>query len=216
MFMTAETAETPVQDPAPTTQPGRFARALDLVRKLIDYGKELAATVLQRTGRIDFAARACNFGTNDLELIVARITQGLLRARALEERLERIAPKLDASPKPAPSQRKPRAAPAARQTEAADTHLKQLPTPERIAAEVRRKPIGAVIADICRDLGILPCHPLWRELQHAIIEHGGNYAALVIDVIMRPYPPGWHETSAAWLPPAFRSPAPDGTGPPYT
>jgi hypothetical protein len=39
-----------------------------------------------------------------------------------------------------------------------------MPTAEQIAAEVRRRPIGAVIADICRDLRILPSHPLWRDI----------------------------------------------------
>ena len=34
--------------PDPPTQPSRSARLLDLVRKLIDYGKELAATIRQR------------------------------------------------------------------------------------------------------------------------------------------------------------------------
>jgi hypothetical protein len=58
-----------------------------------------------------------------------------------------------------------------------------LPTPEQIAAQVRRRPIGAVIADICRDLGIMPNHPLWRELSEVIICHGGNLARLVKDII---------------------------------
>ncbi len=34
--------------PDPPTQPSRSARLLGLVRKLIDYGKELAATIRQR------------------------------------------------------------------------------------------------------------------------------------------------------------------------
>jgi hypothetical protein len=204
------TAATPAYNPA--DKPGRFARVLDVVRKLIDYGKALAEAVHQRTEKIDFAARACNFGTNDIELIIARITRGLLRARLLEEKLVRIAPRLVA--KPRRLGRKPRVAPVARQVEATESHAANLYTPERIAAEVRRKPIGAVVADICRDFGILPCHPLWREIQRAIMQHGGNYAALVIDIITRPRPPGWHETSAAWLPPALRSPAPGGAGPP--
>jgi hypothetical protein len=34
--------------PDPTTQPSRSARLLDLVRKLIDYGKELATTLRER------------------------------------------------------------------------------------------------------------------------------------------------------------------------
>ena len=50
----------------------------------MDYGRELAATVLQRSPNTDFAARACNFGTNDIQLIIARIIQGLLRAQALD------------------------------------------------------------------------------------------------------------------------------------
>ena len=101
-----------------------------VVRWVVDYGKELAATVLQRTPNIDFAARACNFGTSDIKLIIARISQGLLRAQALEARLVRIAPRLDAKPAAISSQRKPRAAPAARQVEAADSRLAHLPTPE--------------------------------------------------------------------------------------
>ena len=44
-------------------------------------------------------------------------------------------------------------------------------TPDSIAAEIRRRPIGAVLADICRDVGILPSHPLMRELQQAIRRH---------------------------------------------
>ena len=38
-----------------------------------------------------------------------------------------------------------------------------------------------MIADICRDLGIIPSHPLWRELQLVIIGHGGSLARLLSD-----------------------------------
>jgi hypothetical protein len=44
---------------------------------------------------------------------------------------------------------------------------------------VRRRPVGAVIVDICRDLGIRPgdCdRPFWDELCHAIIAYGGRLA----------------------------------------
>jgi hypothetical protein len=51
-------------------------------------------------------------------------------------------------------------------------------------------------------------------VQQAIMEHGGSYTALVTDILMRPTPPGWCETSATWLLPAMQSPAPGGTGPP--
>jgi hypothetical protein len=55
-----------------------------------------------------------------------------------------------------------------------------MPTEQEIAAEVRRRPIGAVIVDSCQDLAILPCHPLWRDLQKAIMSHGGSYIRLML------------------------------------
>jgi hypothetical protein len=60
-----------------------------------------------------------------------------------------------------------------------------LPTSEQIAADIRRRPVGAVIADICRDLGILPGHKLWRELSLAIIDHGGSLVRLSEDIFKR-------------------------------
>jgi hypothetical protein len=94
-----------------------------------------------------------------------------------------------------------------------------MPTAEQIAEEIRRRPIGEVIADICRDLGMVPAHPLWRDLQRAITREGGRYVALVMDTIRRPrrvpVPEDWPEAPlpylwAAWQP----APVPAGTGPP--
>ena len=65
----------------PTTEPSRSGRLLDLLRRLIDYGRELATTLHQRAAA-------------------------------------------EAEARPA-----------------------GLPTPGQIAAQVRRQPIGAVIAD---------------------------------------------------------------------
>ena len=75
---------------APGDKPGRFGRLVDLVRKLIDYGKELATTLQQRTTN-DLAAVTRPFGTGDIVLILARITRGLLRASALEARVVELA-----------------------------------------------------------------------------------------------------------------------------
>ena len=101
-----------------------------------------------------------------------------------------------------------------------DPRLARLPTPEQIAAAVRRQPIGAVIADICRDLGIMPNHPLWRELQLAIIGHGGNLARVTMDVTKRAidavvatWPPGMVLNWPAPGPP-FEPSGPPRTGPP--
>jgi hypothetical protein len=57
---------------------------------------------------------------------------------------------------------------------------------EQIAAKVRCQSVGAVIADICRDLGIMPDHPLWPEFQALIQEYRGNYGRLVIEILRRP------------------------------
>jgi hypothetical protein len=168
--------------------PGRL---LGLVRALIDYGRQLAGTLQQRTAAANLADVTMHFGTIDISEILARITRGLLRAAALETRLaSRLArePAAPAEPR-TPSPRQPRAArPADRSARAVDPGLARLPTPEDIAAEVRRRPIGAVIADICRDLGIMPSNPLWRELPLAIIANGGNLATLVKDILKRVFP----------------------------
>jgi hypothetical protein len=171
--------------PAPTTEPSRAGRLLDLVRRLIEYGKELATTLRQSSVTTDLAAAMRPFGTRDIALILARITRGLHRAAALEARLVRGAARLDAEPRPrsVPAAAKPASGPRRQAAPPAGSPLAHLPTPEQIAAEVRRRPIGAVIADICRDLGIMPSHPLWREVQLVVIRHGGSLARLVSDLI---------------------------------
>ncbi len=202
----------------PDTQPTRSGRLLALVRKLIDYGKELAATVRQRVASDPVFARA-SFGTADLAVIFARIARGLRLALALEERVLRRAAALDKEPRPrgarsAPEPRPPASAPA----KAAEPPLADLPTAEQIAAQVRRRPIGAVIADIYRDLGILPGHPLWHEARSAIIKFGGSLARLARDILDRSCPlkpPVQAPATQAALPgPGPRSAARSGTGPP--
>ena len=163
-----------------TAVPTRARGLLGLVRKLIDYAMTLTGT-LQRPDAT--AAERANlkmdFGTRDLALIAARITRGLMLAVALEARLlgwvarEDKRPNASAAPMPtnAPppptpvrdrSPRKPR--PAARPVDDPASLLARMPTAEEIAEQIRRRPIGAVIADICLDLGILPDHPLWRDV----------------------------------------------------
>jgi hypothetical protein len=204
---------------APDPKPSRASGLLGLVRQLIDYGRQLATTL---------RGNPHPFGTSEIALILARITRGLLRAEALEARIIRTAARLDAEPAPprAPSHRQssparaatPRPTPTAVPAPGLDPGLDpgiSLPTPEQIAAEVRRRPIGAVIADICRDLGILPSHPLWRELQHAIIRYDGNLANLVEDILDRAF----QRPASPWPlsprpAPAPQSPAPSGAGPP--
>ncbi len=177
--------------------PSRTARLLGLVRMLMDYGFELACTLQRRAAPNDVSVSAMTrpFGTRNFALILARITRGLRLAGALEERLMRRPVSEEKKPAStgasAPSQRQPRVArpaaarPTARHMEDPDPRLELLPTSEQIAADIRRRPVGAVIADICRDLGILPGHKLWRELSLAIIDHGGSLVRLSEDIFKR-------------------------------
>ena len=195
----------------------RLSGLLVLVRQLIDYGRHLATTLRGNPHPL---------GAGDIALILARITRGLLRAEALEARLIRNAARPDAAPAPprAPFHRRsPPARTAAQPTDATASREALvpgldpgicLPTPEQIAAEVRRRPIGAVIADICRDLGIMPSHPLWREVQMAMIRHGGSLANLVRDLIDRSFQSLVPAAASAALPAPSPRPSPVGTGPP--
>jgi hypothetical protein len=197
------------QAPAPTTAPGAhradadvpgaIGRVLSLVRRLIDYGRQLAETVQQRASVPGFVQFARPFGTADLGVILARITCGLRRAAALEARLCRHAARgKDLTPAPIrlPAARAPRPARPVTRPEAQSAnptngpHLARLPTEEQIAARlatgldpvVRRRPVGAVIADICHDLGITPGQldrAFWEELSHAIIAYGGSLAGFL-------------------------------------
>ncbi len=209
--------------------PAALGRVLGLVRKLIDYGRQLAGTIHQRAAAPGFALFARPFGTADLAVILARIADGLRRATALEARLwQRAARGQDLAPAPirepagprparqsAPPDAQPEPQPANRTD---DPRLACLPTAEEIAAEVRRRPVGAVITDICHDLGITPGQldrAFWDELSHAIIAYGGSLAGFLGNLSNRLFACGSGGNSADPLWPVAppRSPAP-ATGPP--
>ena len=205
---------------APTNpRTSRVSRLLSLVRNLIEYGWQLGATLRRNPGPLS---------RSDLAAILARITRGLLRAELLETRIVRNAARLAVKrphvrvprqiTRACPSETGPAPLTGPQRQRRADRAalLARLLRPEQIATLVRRQPIGAVIADICRDLGIMPAHPLWRELQRIIVEHGGSLARLVTDIhrdrhfwrpLLNAPPIPWRLASPS-------SPAPVGTGPP--
>ena len=144
-------------------------------------------------------------------------------AEALEARIVRSAAGLGAErkPRPAASRRRSRPPePNVRQPDPADqsaSALANLPTPEQIADLTKRRPIGVVIADICRDLGIRPNHPLWPELCQIIVKHGGSLTRLIVDIIqdMRFWRPAQSWLIApTWPAPPRQSLALACTGPP--
>jgi hypothetical protein len=209
--------------------PSAIGRVLSLVRKLIDYGRQFADTVQQRASAPGFVQFARPFGTTDLGVILARITCGLRRAATLEARLCRHAARgKDLKPAPirlpaarAPCPARPVAPPESQPANPTNSpRLARLPTEEQIAAEVRRRPIGAVIVDVCCDLGIAPGHldrAFWDEINHAIRMYGGSLARFLnrlherLDVFFSAdrsdrAEPGWPAA-----PPRLPAPA---TGPP--
>jgi hypothetical protein len=186
--------------PGPTAEatPSRFGRVISLVRRIIDYGKQLAASLEHPTPATDLDKVARTFGSYDFGQILASILRGLHRARELEAKLIRLDARPAPEPRPAaiPSPPKPRA--AAAPTPSAEKPAPnpiRFATPEQIAKQVRSRPIGAVLTEICRDLGIHKGHPLWAELFDAIIRYDGALARLSRDFGLRP-----------WLDPETRQP----------
>jgi hypothetical protein len=202
------------------TLSNRTLRVLGLVRALIEYGKQLATTLQQRTHATDLSEVTQHFGTIDIGQILARITRGLLRAAALEARLvsRPIRRRPSRATRSAASPRQPRAArPAEQTTDAANIRTPQSSAPSDIAAEIRHHPAGAILVDICRELGIVPSHSLWRELSHAIVENGGSLVTLFKDACKRlglwpTYPPA--TARPAGSPPHPPAAKARGTGPP--
>ena len=217
-----QTPTQPRADRAPT-QP-HASRVLNLLRKLIEYGQDLARTVQGRATAATLFTVAVHFGTRDMALILARITRGLRLASALEARLvsRPVRPDADAVPVRAPADRAIHAPPDRAKRKhrraAKRPELPDLPTAEEIAAALRHRPAAAVIADICRDLGIVPAHPLWGEVMAVLCGHGGNVMKFFKEAMARLL--GSLGAAAAmdavrWPAPPSHAAAPGGTGPPW-
>ena len=180
----------PVSAPAPI--PSGTSRVLGLLHKLIDYGKGVARALHQRVTPTSVPAPskavARQFGTMNILLILSRIVRGLRLAAALEARLVHQPVRQEAEPAPvrAPSARTARPAePSAPRAERAASPLPLIPTAEEIAAALRHRSAGAVIVDICLDLGIVPSHPLWHEVMFVVTEFGGNFVTLFKETMHR-------------------------------
>jgi hypothetical protein len=182
-------------DQPSTGQPGCTARLLGMVRRLIDYGRKLAGTLHNNPAALEPAVIQHKFGTADMKLILRRITRGILLAVALQAKLvarlecpERTPARTsDPAPDAAPRLRPKRAArpnPDARRAAADAALLVRLPSAKEIAAQMRYRPIGAVILDIFRSLGILPGESdgIWHEASADIVTSGGDVAGLFNEI----------------------------------
>ena len=63
-----------------------------------------------------------------------------------------------------------------------------MPTLEELEAQVRRRPLGRTLVDICLDLAVVPgfcTGPFWNELFDSIRLHGGSVATLMREKVRR-------------------------------
>ncbi len=161
----------PPQDPAPAASPTYTARLLGLVRKLIDFGHEIAAAVQQHPTGEDHVPLALRFGTKSIALMLASIARGLRLAAVLEERLGGPPARLNPAQATARalSRRRPRAPRDASPTQ--DNGRARLPTSRKIAAWYREYPVETVLMHLRSALGLTPDDPLWEEVNDLLIEH---------------------------------------------
>src|SRR5487761_2365822 len=176
----------PSQDRLTKPMPEGIAAILVIVRILLEYGRHLTDTLEHRAAARSFSVIAQFFGTARLPAILARLSRGILRAMALESvLLARAArgrdlvvfqPRWRAEPSAPP----PAPQPAAEQKppKPVRAELPEFPTLEQLQADIRRRPIGHAIADICRDLGVSPslCESRFNTvLYQAIAWYRGNF-----------------------------------------
>ena len=181
-------AEAPNGEQPQRERLSRSATLLILLQGLATLGKILLRTVQRNdtrpAERIEIYTR---FSTRNVALIVARIRRGLMLIAGLEYRVMTVAKQMDAERPDRPSvvSKVPRKVSVRRKRpafsrEADDAALlRRLPTVEEIAAMVLYRPIGEVLEDICRDLGVVMGDEVWAMLEMAVLEHRGSTVRLL-------------------------------------
>ncbi len=152
---------------------------LRVIALLIDAGRDCLATIGGNLTPHEVQDTGFAFGTFNLAVIVNRLMRGIKLALALQARVTATAKRIDnprfQPPRPAgkPRTRPPR---KPKPTEAEDNAalLAHMPTDAEIAAMLRHRTIGALLADICADLGVGVAHPLWQEVNFLIVIHGAQ------------------------------------------
>ena len=212
------TPAAPTAQPARSpTEPSRICRVITIVRWLISFGTILTTAVREQRAEPPARSIAWWFNTPDPGLILRRLTRGLMRAAALEAWLRERAAKghelPHSSPLRPPSSGKPRSSGLAGDARPRPwwQDLDHVPTLEEAAAEVRRRPPGAVIVDVCEDLHVLDTvldRLTWHELKDAIIRYNGSLARLWIRDWRRCCDPArFSESCAEDPPPPWQAPS---------
>ncbi|MEI7711926.1 MAG: hypothetical protein WCI94_10865 [Rhodospirillales bacterium] len=187
----------PSQGEVGTAMPTCIAAILGVVRMLLGYAKHLDLVLPERVEHPHFACIAYGFGTHDLRRILGHVHRGILRAMMLERYLlARAAQGRDIEPTQPPGPAEPEdiaaldmklraparphnKTPRASRVDPDDPMRFSMPTLKELEAQVRSRPIGRTIAEICMDLGIAAnmCDgAMWTELYAAMVHFGGNFA----------------------------------------
>jgi hypothetical protein len=194
----------PEQDHPATIPSTNVEAVLYIVAILLGYGRHLIATVRQRATAPNFNAIAANFGTANVSTILAHLNRGILRCIALDRILRaRAAAGRDIDfierrtwttlqPGPDPAEAAPPAQPAVAAPLPTRRHTPRpsrpagwndpelfMPTLEDLERQMRRRPIGRIIFDICLDLAVVPmcCHSaFWNDLFDIMNWFGGGTA----------------------------------------
>ena len=201
----ADAPPDPEQDHPATIPSTNVEVLLHAVGVLLTYGRHLIDTVRQRATAPSFNAIAANFGTANLSTILAHLNRGILRCIALQRiLLARAAAGHDIDyverntsktllPEPDPAEDTAPGQPAAavllptprkhalRPSRPAGWNDPELfmPTLEDLERQMRRRPIGRIVFDICLDLAVVPlcCHSaFWNELFDIMNWFGGGSA----------------------------------------
>ncbi len=196
----ADASPDPPQDHPATTLPNNIEALLHACRVLLGYGRHLFDTIRHRATAPNFNAIAACFGTANLTTILAHLNRGILRATALErvllaraatgrdfdfvERHTRTSEAAPAATEPQPAQLAAIRKPARRESHTTGLNDPELymPTLDELERQVRRRPIGRTVLDICLDLAVVPgfCHSaFWSELTDILICFGGGIHKLM-------------------------------------
>jgi hypothetical protein len=192
------------------TIPARIAALLHTVRILLGYGRHLAETATHRSATSDFNSIAVCFGTGRLCAILAHLQRGILRATALQNvLLARAARGRDidfAAPRERPAAAPPLPADPPAQAQPAEASVARKPVPrasrpagwqnpelfmptlEELEAQVRRRPLGRTLVEICLDLAVVPgfcTGPFWTTLFESIRWNGGSVGTLMQTKVQR-------------------------------
>ena len=196
MHQQAQTSEPP-QNPAPPREratPPCIAFLLNVVRVLLRYGRDLENTIPTKSDHPHFPTLAAGFGTHDVRRILAHVHRGILRAMMLQRfLLARAAQGRDIEPVQPPAPAEPaeiealelklrapaQPRPKAKKTDPDDPMHFSMPTMKELESQVRRRPVGHTIAEICMDLGVTAtfCEgATWDEILQTLMHFGANLA----------------------------------------